>query len=206
MKELLDKHDGFWWPKADRECRKFVTAWMVDLDHSVPLCKQKRVAVQAGGNVGTWPVALSKQFEKVISFEPDPLNFHCMELNCTASNIEIHQLGLGNEEATYGMQRDEKNIGAHYLIPGDEVKIIELDSMNLENVDFLCLDIEGFEYQACLGAEDTISRCQPVIHLEDKGLSTKYEIPQGKVIEYLEKKHGYKMVKHVHRDYIFVPS
>ncbi len=45
------------------------------------------------------------------------------------------------------------------------VDVIPLDSLDL-SPDLLQLDVEGFEYEALLGATNTIKRCRPVIQIE----------------------------------------
>jgi hypothetical protein len=43
-----------------------------------------------------------------------------------------------------------------------------LDSFALDDVDFMKLDCEGYEYFATLGAIETICRCRPVVIVEQK--------------------------------------
>ena len=43
------------WPDDDRECIKVVFDWISDLGRAMHFCKQRRTAIQAGGNMGVWP-------------------------------------------------------------------------------------------------------------------------------------------------------
>jgi hypothetical protein len=48
-----------------------------------------------------------------------------------------------------------------YYIP-----MITIDSLGLDDIDLMQLDLEGFEYDALVGARETIERCKPVIIVE----------------------------------------
>jgi hypothetical protein len=68
------------------------------------------------------------------------------------------------------------------ILPGEQaypftwVEIIKLDDFcrgqNIERIDFLKIDVEGFEYFVLLGGKEIISQTHPVIYLElyDHGL------------------------------------
>jgi len=59
------------------------------------------------------------------------------------------------------------NTGINQFInqPGP-IPVLLLDSFNFPKVDLLQLDVEGFEYNALLGAVRTINKHRPVIVLE----------------------------------------
>jgi len=46
--------------------------------------------------------------------------------------------------------------------------MITLDSLELEIVDYVKIDCEGYENQILLGAQQTLQRCRPRIVIEDK--------------------------------------
>ena len=46
---------------------------------------------------------------------------------------------------------------------GESIKIVALDDVLDEDIDFLKADIESYEYKMLLGAEKTIRRCRPNI-------------------------------------------
>jgi hypothetical protein len=50
----------------------------------------------------------------------------------------------------------------------------KLDDQNIEYVDFIKLDCEGYELFAIKGGEETIKRCRPVMVVEQKGHGMKY--------------------------------
>lgn len=46
------------------------------------------------------------------------------------------------------------------------VPMITIDSMNLNRLDYMKIDIEGMEQEAFEGAKETLKRCTPIIHAE----------------------------------------
>ena len=72
---------GFFWPEGAEVYGKRYLVHAADLDVAISLCPQHRSVVQAGGHVGVWPKYLSVQFQQVYTFEPDYMNFQCLNKN-----------------------------------------------------------------------------------------------------------------------------
>jgi FkbM family methyltransferase len=133
--------------------------------------KNKRTALDIGANVGLWSRDLVKHFEQVIAFEPVAMFRECLEQNVTASNISVQSVALGDTEGQVNMIITEGNTGHTHVDPNSvngDTKIIRLDSLNLQNVDYIKIDCEGFEYRVLQGAKETIKRCRPVVVIEQK--------------------------------------
>jgi FkbM family methyltransferase len=204
--EQLETRDGFMVPKTDRVCFPAVVKTLPDLQQAIDLCPKRRVAVQAGGNVGVWPVRLACHFDVVHSFEPDPLNFRCLVMNAPL-NVICQQAALVARPSMgcIGLSYEEGNIGAtetSYALPIRTIPTITIDSLSLDYCDLIYLDIEGDEAGAFEGAVKTIRRHQPVIGFEDKGV--KGSMP-GALVERLARDFGYKVAARPNRDVIMVP-
>lgn len=195
-------HDGLWWPSEDVETRRSVMGSLGDLDHYVSLCKERRRAVQAGGNVGVWPKQLAKHFTEVVTFEPDSINYDCLTRNVSEPNVRHQRCALGEQAGAGAVVRDPANCGASAVAQGADFPIITLDSLSLDHVDLLQLDVEGFEFQALKGAKDTIARCSPLIVLELKGLGQRYGYADAEVEAWLTEL-GYERTGVAHRDVIY---
>jgi FkbM family methyltransferase len=140
----------------------------------LPLLKNKRNCIQAGGCVGVWPYRLSQMFNHVTTVELHPDNFQCLMQNCNErNNITAYNAALwssDDEMMDVCLADTEKgNAGAYYVRPGDTVRTMTIDDLSLPDVDLIYLDIEGSEYDALLGGMETINKYMPVIGLEDKG-------------------------------------
>jgi len=133
--------------------------------------KNKRTALDIGANVGLWSRDLTKHFDQVIAFEPVAMFRECLERNVTASNIKVETVALGDSEGQVRMIITEGNTGHTHVDPasnGGDTRIIRLDSLILQNVDYIKIDCEGFEYRVLQGAQQTIQRCRPVVVIEQK--------------------------------------
>lgn len=200
--EVIDVK-GYRWPASDRHCRAVVFNTTPDMDIALSHVKHFDVALQAGGNMGVWANHLSRKFKRVVTAEPDPLNFRCLIEN-VSDNVECIRAAFGQEVGTTGMKTFGDNVGAHYLEGDGDIGIITIDSLDLPALDYLCLDLEGYEMPAIRGAAETIGKWRPVIQIEDKGLSEKYGYKKGDAERYLFRNFGYRVVARVHRDVILV--
>ncbi|MGH8432099.1 MAG: FkbM family methyltransferase, partial [Solimonas sp.] len=135
--------------------------------------KRRRAMIQAGGMNGLWALRFAEHFERVLTFEPEPLLFDCHHRNThMVGNIIRQHAALG--EAPGRCSMNFKSLGSHTVIPGDTVDVITIDSLGLEDLDLLQLDLEGYEAKAIAGAEATIDRCKPLIQLEWIGFTANY--------------------------------
>ena len=131
--------------------------------------KQFRTVVQAGGNQGMYPRLLADLFEKVYTFEPDYLNFHCLVNNCQQNNIIKINAALGEVRAMVQVKRDNlDNTGTFTvsLSPTSIVPQFRIDDLALSECDLIWLDIEGYEEFALRGALETIEKFKPAIFSE----------------------------------------
>jgi FkbM family methyltransferase len=201
---------GLLWPDYDQKCARVVFKMASDLSVIMRYVAKPRVVVQAGGNCGVWPRTLSPMFGEVHTFEPDHMNFTCLQHNTQGlANVHRYGVGLGAKRMRAVMEtpgHETDNCGALQIAEDDlgDVPVIPLDDLQLPVVDLLYLDIEGFEIPALYGAAETIAKCKPIIALEDKGLSARYGYEQGDVDEVLNRM-GYKVVQRIHRDVVFAP-
>ena len=196
--------EGWFVPHFDEVCIAALINELPDLKQSYAFINQFRTVIQAGGNIGVFPATMAQQFERVITVEPDTVNYQALSLNVAEyKNINHQQAAFGDKEGMASVdQIQPDNIGAHQIKPGNDVKVLTIDSFNVDDCDFIQLDIEGSEHQALLGAEQTIKKTYPVITLELKGLGSRYGFSNEDTIDLLAG-WGYKIVGRINRDVIF---
>lgn len=193
--------NGFVWPARDRDCHAVVFSSLADMEPALALCRGFEVAVQAGGNCGVWAEWLSHRFTTVFTFEPDATNFACLKRNVPV-NVIAQEAGLFVEAGRSGLIADPRNIGAHFLNGDGDIDLVALDDLSLPGCDYLCLDIEGAEMPALLGAQALIEQYRPVIQIEDKGLSRKFGYQKGDAEIWLADEFGYVVRGRPGRDVI----
>ncbi|HEY0041037.1 MAG TPA: FkbM family methyltransferase [Flavisolibacter sp.] len=141
-----------------------------------------------GANIGSTALAFARENPgaKVFAFEPHPVTFQRAKTNIGLNhfdNIHLENKGLGAVKETKKLyQVIDNNPGMNRFMPGDSpypfvhVEITTLDAFCLEHqvghIDFMKVDVEGFEYFVLAGGRSVISRSHPVIYLElyDHGL------------------------------------
>lgn len=210
--------NGFKWPAYDEACAAVVFDSIQDLERAIGFCQNKRTVIQAGGNCGVWARHLADVFKSVWTWEPDPLNYHCLAFNTIyRPNVFCVNAALGNHSGWTSMAApEEANCGALQLEPyvstreppQGAIPVHTLDSYEgqLGHVDLMYLDLEGFELHAIAGAIKLIQRCQPIIAVEDKGLSERYGVAKGTVLRYVQETFNYEVCDQYARDYVLRPK
>ncbi len=200
---MITLKNNWWVPSTDTQCLQSVLRDVSTIDSWINHVKNKKVCIQAGGNFGVWPKKFSEIFEKVYTFEPENENWECMTKNLKEyNNIICNKYALGASEGTISMDIIQpNNSGAHQIKKGTDIKLVTIDSLNLNDVGLIQLDIEGSEHDAILGALDTLKRCSPVVVLELKGLGKRYGREDSDTIKLLQTA-GYKFTMNIKRDYI----
>jgi FkbM family methyltransferase len=146
--------------------------------------------VDIGANIGqvTIPCASRAYKGRVLSFEPDPKNQERLQQNLNLNrfqNVEIVPKGLGRSPDTLTLCRvNPNNPGMNRILADTESRfdstLVEITTLDLvldekswKKLDFIKIDVEGFEMQVLLGASKTLSRFKPTlfIELDDKNLS-----------------------------------
>ncbi len=143
--------------------------------------KRRNVAVDGGAYVGIWSAHLVQHFKRVIAFEPMPVNVELYKRNIEdgrvpkGHHVQIEELALSNNERVALISDIGKPYGHRFVLPGDAtpkdlipISTVALDQYSFEALDLLKLDVEGHEFEALQGAENTIRKFKPVVIIEEK--------------------------------------
>jgi hypothetical protein len=57
---------GYWWPDDVGSKWEHSLRHVQSLEWAIAACPERRVAIQAGGNIGLWPKRLAESFEQVL--------------------------------------------------------------------------------------------------------------------------------------------
>jgi FkbM family methyltransferase len=165
--------------------------------------KNKKHILDIGANIGETSLHFAKNNpdSKVYAFEPMPDTFiklnHNVLLN-NFTNIEIYNFGMGNSEGKFYMSIPANNniAGAKVdlnISEGYNIYITTVDNFvffkrKLTSVDFIKIDVEGFEYNVLLGSINTIKSFKPTLFIEINDNNLKQQNTTAKtVIQFLEK-------------------
>ena len=139
----------------------------------------KRTMIDVGANIGIFARPSAECFEHVICFEPVFKNFEVLQKNLeNYTNVELHNLGLSDRDQTATFELQTLKCGhtkqVEEFVPNPEFEkhtgeLTILDRFNFESVDWIKIDVEGFENAVLEGSRDTIQRNRPWLLIEDNG-------------------------------------
>lgn len=161
------------------------------LNSSVAHVKTQGVALDIGAHVGLWSRVLCRTFKTVHAFEPVPNIIECFRYNLSGKdNVVLHPYALGEAAGFLSMDPVANNSGNGRVDDAGSLKVEvqTLDKQNIAQVDFIKIDVEGFEKFVVLGGEKMISEQRPVMIVEQKpGNAERYSIGRREAIDILER-------------------
>lgn len=160
MVEWCDKHGEMVDGKTTYQYKK--------LQAALGYVKNWRVACDIGAHVGFWSMHLAKRFEELHAFEPMKEMQECWLKNVDGINAELHPYALGSESGMVSLTIPKGSTGGTHISGSGDIAMHPLDSFHLRDVDFIKIDVEGYELDVLKGATETLDRCQPCIIVEQK--------------------------------------
>jgi len=131
--------------------------------------------VDVGGNIGFYTILFSRlvgEHGKVNVFEPDTVNFNHLKQNTKGlRNVSINHCAIAERSGMIGLFRSEElNVDHQTYDIGENRTSIEIPCITLDDyfhqnecIDFIKIDIQGYEYHALLGMRETIKRSRPTV-------------------------------------------
>ena len=146
--------------------------------------KPNSVVLEAGCHIGTHTIKMALLSKKVYAFEPMPKSNTLLHKNLEINNIEnvnLSLLGLSNQMSTTEFDWiPENNPGGSGLANNPagrppwlqktsqniKVNLVTIDSLGLNTLDFMKIDVEGYEKNVIEGGLETIKKTRPIIVIE----------------------------------------
>ncbi len=129
-----------------------------------------------GANIGYYALIASRIIGKtgrIYAFEPSPFNFNILKINMLlndkASIFDLHNAAIGSKDSvgtfyiyskrnmsSFVKRKEEKGVK---IIGSVDVKVIKLDSfVKNKKIDYLRMDVEGYEAEILKGMKKLLSR------------------------------------------------
>lgn len=181
------QHQGIWLPDGEKHFPEWMTRHgelvegkgtyqIKKLREALTWVRQFRTAVDIGAHVGLWSMQMAKRFEWVHAFEPVNAYRECFNRNLPPEDwdeeVLLYPYALGSAPGRVAMTIPPldggiDSGGTHVGGEGD-IQMRTLDSFDLQGVDFLKIDCEGYEHHVIAGARATLERCRPCVIVEQK--------------------------------------
>ena len=168
------------------------------------LVKKGDYILDIGTNIGSTILQFAVLIGKegfVYGFEPDSINYANCQRNISLnnfSNLEVSQIGLGDERGSFDLVVDtDSNRGGNRIsdnISGKSTSKIVVERLDdwmqnkpIERVDLIKIDVEGYELKVLKGGEKSILKYKPIffIELDEDNLKATGD-SANKLIELLE--------------------
>jgi len=200
----------------------------------MPYIKDFHHAIDVGAHIGLWSRVLSNMFTRLTAFEPIQRHLECfghnvpgavgglqvfpIALGYHSGTVTMHSFSFatGNTRVDYGGRRKARpyrKVKQDTVLDfGDpvEVEMARLDDLMAEigigdgGIDFIKIDVEGYEYFVLKGAEHIIKGTKPVIIVEQKpGKGSQFGLDDLAACRLLES-WGAKRAQVIGGDYIYV--
>ena len=147
------------------------------------------IVVDGGANIGFFTVPVAQRIKgrggRVVSFEPQRQLFNALSGSLALNeldNVFLHNMGLGDGRHSsaylptvdYSQPSDfgtitlsvDDAVKEHPWMRTRSVDVDSIDSLMLPRLDFIKLDVEGFEIPALTGGLDAIKQHRPYIWVE----------------------------------------
>lgn len=146
------------------------------------LADNSETILDIGANIGCTAILFGELSNKVYAFEPSQSTFAFLEKNISRSgrkNVFLQNIGLGAEPGEFTLTFSPTNRAGGFVSNQtqasvghtvEKIAIRQLDevvnSLNLQQIDFIKIDVEGFEGHVLRGAKQTLLSNRPVVVME----------------------------------------
>lgn len=172
--------------------------------------------LDVGANVGIFSLSFAKIASncQIHSFEPvkitNSLLNETIKIN-NINNVKIYNYGLGdkNEELNINVNPNQlgcSSIKHNFKKETEKIIIKKLDDINIENISFIKVDIQEYEYEFLLGAKNTLKNNNIILILEIPRRNEHEKNIYNKCIKFLKKLNYIKLKNLGSKDCLFVKN
>jgi len=160
----LKQHNGLFETAETQLCQQLIRPGDCILDIGANIGYYTKLFAHLTGTTGF-----------VHAFEPDAENLEILYRNVaretTRGTVEIHAAALGDQTGTAALYQHAVNAGKHRLYPSivcqkdpSHIRVERGDNFNFQPIDFIKIDVEGYEYEALKGLSNTL-RSSPFLSI-----------------------------------------
>jgi len=142
------------------------------------------IVMECGCHIGAHTIKMASLCDTLYGFESMPDSYELLNKNIKLNDIhntKIYKKGVADKAGITKYEWiDPGNIGGSGLSNNPmgkppwlkrtekniEVELMTIDSLELDKLDFMKIDVEGYEVLVIEGAMNTIKKCKPIIVME----------------------------------------
>lgn len=167
--------------------------------------KRDAVILDIGANIGNHTVFFAKECgaRKIYSFEPTRKTFLILKenirINQLDSRVVTMNIALGSKKSNVRVIANEKDAGSNYVEENlnGNIAMRRLDDLSIsESIEYVKIDVEGYEYEVLKGSRNTIMKDKPNIFIEI------FDANYNKV-DSLLRRMGYQCQLKTEQDYLY---
>ncbi len=156
--------------------------------------KKFKTVIDVGAWCGTWAVEMQQFCDRLQAFEPNALNFKCLEQNISKyNNINCYQFALGDKETMLSITEDQFTQAIRIDEKEGKIPVKTIDSFGWTDVDLIKIDVEGYEMKVLEGANETLENVK-FLMIELNNNTKKYGSSNGKIEEHLKELGFYEII------------
>ena len=206
---IVDRHCDYQIDALAKTGRTHIESELKNIFNVLGHIPDGSVIIDGGTNIGLFSIPVAQKVKhrniKVVGFEPQRILAYALGGTIALNDLEncwVHNLALSdiirtvrlpevnyNKVADYGTVQvsDDVQISENKYLNNILVDAVSIDSLELPNIKFIKLDIEGYEIPAINGAINTIRKDKPFLWIEY------FLVGLDKIVETLNKIAPYKI-------------
>lgn len=132
----------------------------------------KNTVIDVGAYTGLFSLIAAQEGANVIAFEPNAAVRARFRENILTNryedDIQVLAMAASDKAGEAAMEVNAKVplTSGGKLVSGKGIQLITIDSLGLDDVSAIKIDVEGHELTVILGAEKTITQCRPLLITE----------------------------------------
>jgi len=146
------------------------------------LISKEDYVMDIGANIGCTAILFADLASKVYAFEAAPSTYKLLSENIALSKlpaVETFNIGLGEapgettltfsaDNRSGGFVSDQTQANAGHIVEHISINTIDnlAKTLQLKRLDFIKIDVEGFELKVINGAKEVLNTYQPIVVLE----------------------------------------
>lgn len=219
MALLTNKYGQLIWSEPDSHIADAIRKKGIYDDQAISYIERilknipEAVVLDIGAHIGNHALVMSQFSKMVYCFEPLPENIAVLQLNQKEnhiSNMQIFNVGLSDQNETLTFYQDGSTFVSDLQHQGSATQSLTcrigdevMQEQGIQKIDFIKMDIEGFEPRALHGLQKTITTSRPIIIMEWNNDATRDAFQKLDLFNTIFKDYQVQAIAHNHHKYYF---